>query len=76
VRSAMTHDQKPGRVRVVEPGGGATPQRRRHDAPPVVIDGRAKPSPRRSGKIRVLLALLFLVAAAAGGVATAWAGLA
>ena len=69
----MSHDQKPGRMRMV--GGGstglpaATPQRRRHD--PNVIENEATltaPVGTRGASVK-LLAVLFLFGCMAGGIA-------
>lgn len=66
----MSHDRKPGRVRVMEPAA-TSPQRRRHDGAPFVIDaasgGRVRRATRRS---QAMLIALFLLAAIASGSAT------
>jgi hypothetical protein len=55
----MTHDRKPGRVRVLK-AGDESPQRRRHDSDPVVIDAM---SGAKAGTGRILLLIsLFLLA--------------
>ena len=77
----MSHDQKPGKVRVVG-NAAAVPQRRRND---VVIDAPASPaSPGAAGSPaaaaasragataggrQVLLAVLFVIGCAIGGAA-------
>ncbi|HEX8484300.1 hypothetical protein [Sphingomonas sp.] len=57
----MSHDQKPARARLV--ALNAAPRRRRGDAVPIVLDNR---QPKKRGA-RLMLALLFLLGAAAGG---------
>lgn len=74
----MSHDQKPGRVQVMQPGDD--PRRRRGDTPPVVIDGTivagagprgpamAAGPPKPAGRGGILAIALFLIAAAGGGI--------
>ncbi len=60
----MSEDRKPGRVRVLK-AGDETPQRRRHDSDPTVVNGGA------AGRgVPWLMALLFLLAAIGCAAAT------
>jgi len=71
----MSHDQRPGRVRVFSSGNPAeTPQRRRTDPKPAPV---AAALPEAPASLRPLLmrAALFLVAAAIGGAAVTAVGL-
>ena len=58
----MSDDRKPGRVRVLK-AGGESPQRRRHDSDPVVVDGM---SGAKAGTGRVLLMIVIFLLAAIG----------
>lgn len=59
----MSHDRKPGRVRVIKPGD-EDPQRRRDDAPPVIINAKTVTQGRKSGRRgQLVLGLLFVLAA-------------
>jgi hypothetical protein len=74
----MSHDQRPGRVRVFSSGNPAeTPQRRRSDPKPVpaVPDAHPDASPPASARSLVTRALLFLIACAAGGAIVSASGL-
>lgn len=69
----MSHDQKPGKVRVVGGGADAVQHRRRADDAPaaVVADptsetATAEPAPRKS---TLLLPMLFVSGCAIGGAA-------
>lgn len=74
----MSHDQKPGRLRVVS-GGASVPQRRRGDAESDAQQDGAPPATAPvaapSRKPALVLAMLFMVGCAAGGVALPFTGL-
>lgn len=67
----MSHDQRPGRVRVFSSGSpAATPQRRRTDPPPapaVAPPADAAPAAGLSLRTLAIRGALFLVSCAAGG---------
>lgn len=73
----MSHDQRPGRVRVISSGNPAeTPQRRRTDPQPApTTTPVADVAPASSLRPTVMRAVLFLVACAAGGVLATACGL-
>ncbi len=74
----MSHDQRPGRVRVFSSGNPAeTPQRRRSDPKPVAAVPDALPDAPAPASARSLVtrALLFLVACAAGGAIVSASGM-
>lgn len=64
----MSEDRKPGRVRVLK-AGDETPQRRRNDSDPIVVDGVAG-AVKGSRGTPWLLALSFLLAAIGCAAAT------
>lgn len=74
----MSHDQKPGRLRVVSNAASA-PQRRRgdaaSDAQQDVAGPATAPVATSSRKPALLLAMLFIVGCAAGGAALPFTGL-
>ncbi|QQV76486.1 hypothetical protein H5J25_13605 [Sphingomonas aliaeris] len=61
----MSQDRKPGKVRVLK-AGDETPQRRRHDSDPIVVDGGGAGTRGAPW----MMALLFLLAAIGCAAAT------
>ncbi len=72
----MSHDQRPGRVRVFSSNSPAeTQQRRRTDPQPAPAMAPAEVTPVPSLRPMVMRAALFLVACAVGGVLATACGL-
>lgn len=74
----MSHDQKPNRVRLL--GSADTPQRRRGDTAPVIVDGTPGGAKQAAGGGAgsgggMMLALIFIMGCAIGGAALASVGL-
>lgn len=66
----MSHDRKPGRVRVVKAGEDTRP-RRRGDGPPVIIDAATAAAARKSTRRGwMMMIILFQLMAIGCAVAT------
>ncbi|KQS02019.1 hypothetical protein ASG11_14540 [Sphingomonas sp. Leaf357] len=66
----MSHDRKPGRVRVLKTGADVQ-RRRRHDGPAVIIDVATAAAARKSTRGGwMMLVILFQLAAIGCAVAT------